>query len=362
MDYLNPFGMVQNQNAVPSNPFWSGMVGQRNQANAYPFMQNSFQSQGLDLQKQAMEVGEFTSPLAQESRRTGLEEGIATKRSNMEILPFKTEHERKRYLEEIRALPALTDEKIARAGEVVRNVKAAPQRELLANLGTLYDMMHKLPDDSGPDGSMKNPQRAQTYLREVARFRMQNPGIDIPPQLRTYDPDNTMADLAAIRFNQLNSPEQVGKERIENIRGDYKLRDSELDNASRERQVAGTNAATRYAADKAAERAAANETPAKAIARLKKEIRENPKDQEAQDELHGYLQTEFSKYLKERPEKGALDIMYMQGMNDPKSQVQYFERMQQLEGDFYERHGIKIPQYEYRLNGGKVQRKLKGSK
>jgi len=91
-------------------------------------------------------------------------------------------------------------------------------------------------------------------------------------------------------------------------------------------------------------------------------LRKDPGNKEAEDELHGYLQGEFVKYLKDSPEKGALDILYMQGMSDPKAQVSYLERKQQLESDFYGRHGIKVPEYEYRIANGKVQRKLKGTK
>lgn len=359
MDYMNAGSMAQNQNQVPNNPFWSGMMGQRNQANAYPFMQGQFQNQQMDLQRKAMEQEEFASPAAREARQSGLEKTGAVNRADISNLPFKTDAEKQRYIEEIRSLPTLTDEKIAKAGEVIRNVKSQPHRELLANLGTLYDRMHQLPEDTvGPDGFITSSPRGQTYLNEIARFRMLNPGLDIPEGLRTYDPKNTMSDLASIRHSQLNSPEQVGKEKLAHITGGYALEKEGMGNRSDERRAEITAGASRYTADKGAEKAAAAETPAKAVARLHREIRANPDNQEAKDELSGYLNESFGKFLKDHPQKGSLDILAMQGMDNPNKQKQFLEQMQEIRGDYFKEHGIDTPKYEYRVAQGKLQRKL----
>lgn len=363
MDYISPFAMAQNQNPVQGNPFWSGMMGERNQQNAYPFMANALQGQEMDLAKKGMENQEFASPLAQRSRATGLQHGIQTKQSEMETLPFKTAADKLRYQEEIRAMPSLTDEKIAKAGEVMRQIKSQPHKELISSLGSLYDLLHKLPEDKmGPDGFVQSSQRGQVYLRELARWQMTHPGVEIPEMLRRYDSHNTMGDLAAIRFNQLNSPEQVGKEKLAHIQGGYKLEEERMGNASAERRADTAAGAARYGADASRDRGQNQETPARALARLKREIRTNPSNQEAKDELEGYLQDGFSKYLKDHPETGNLQIMSMQGMNDPKKQIKYLERMEELQHDYYQGHGINKPIRKYRIDPatGKVQReKLK---
>lgn len=313
MNYTNPFGMAQDQNPVPNNPFWSGMQGQRNQANAYPFMQNEMQSQMMDLSKKGIETSEFGSDLARRSRETALTHGIRTKEADMDAMPLRTQAELARYREEIRAIPNLTDEKIARAKQVVDGIQSQPHRELVAGLGSLYDMLHKMPEDQmGPDGHVVSSPRAQTYLREVARFKMLHPKVDIPQQLTQYDPKNTMSDLAAIRFNQLNSPEQVGRERIEHLRGQYKLEETGLDNTSRESVARGNNSATRYAADAAKVRSETPRTAAQIEHSLRERLNKTPNDAEAKAELQSHWTQEFQKSL-------SGDIQYLQLATNPQT-------------------------------------------
>lgn len=318
--YINPFGIQQN-NAVPSNPFYSGMVQQQTQQQAQPFIDMAQQSRGLSLQKQGIETGEFADPRAVRARMSGHDLTATQNESKIAMQPKIDEHERKRLSEEIRAMPGMTDAKIAQAAEVTRNARSAPHREMLMNLGQLYPMLQKASDTEKP------------FLYASAVERMKGLGIQVPKNFQNYD-ERFLPDLAALYHNQIFSPEQVGRERIVDQQGRNNLDVQALRN---EGQLAVQNAHNSGSLRVAQERGAVAETPQRAEARLRRELRANPNNEEAGRELKGYLEERFDQRFQK---DGLGNMLQIQASQNPEAMKKYLIYREQQKARLFMDEGI----------------------
>lgn len=326
---MNPMQMFQNVDPTPNNPFWSGMMGQRNQAQAMPFMENQMQDQQMDLMQKRFQMGEFQSPLAVQSRQTNLQHGIATKNAEMEMLPYKNEYERKKYAEDLRALPFMTDEKIAKADQVMRSIKSAPHKALLEELSGAFPHIQKQQSELG---------KAQAYLAILNKWKAENPNIEVPEQLRMFGP-HMLPDLAAMHYAQVNKPEHVQKlEQIRETGNQALLREGMEQEGANVRNDASV-AAQRYTADAGRARAQETMTPQKRLASLKTKLNRDW-NQEDNDEYMGYIQEAWDKKEKDDP---ALLMLRMQGMQGNKKALADF----QLEKRKYFAGHMVNPDYEW---------------
>jgi hypothetical protein len=316
-NYESPMAMFQNVNPVPNNPFWSGMMGARNQMAAQPFMEMDQQSQGLDLQKKTMETGEFMSPQAQDVRqRQRAAEG------------GKADFDVKSYAEQIRGLAPEMDARIAKAKSITMQTQGQPAAALISDMGQMYDVIQKTPEE----------QRPGVWAGAVQRWQMTHPGMQVPDQFRNYSPEH-LADVAAIRYTQLNMPEQVGKERLKGM-------EIEGGMARETQQQEGATARAGITADAhiqgarlAAERAQAQETPQRAIARLRRTLSANPKNAEAEDEYKSYLDDSWQKEKANDMTHAMLQIRATNSQ-DPKAQEAATKQMNDMRYKFYADRGI----------------------
>lgn len=307
--YVNPFSITQH-NAIPNNPFMSGMIQQQTQQQAQPFIDMAQQSRGLSLDKQRIETGEFADPRAVNARMSGHDLTTATNQSKLRMMPKMEEAEMRRIDEEIRALPHMTDQKIAQAQEITRNARSAPHREMLANLGQLYPILQKATDQEKP------------FLYLSAIERMKQLGIKVPQQFTNYDPRH-LNDLAAIYHAQIYTPEQIGKERITDMQGRNNLDVQALRN---EGQLAVAQTSAEAHVKGASIRNEAAETPQKAVARLRRELRAKPGDPDAASELSGYLNEEFDKRFQRDSLGQMLQIQAMQNKDKMAQYLTYREQ------------------------------------
>lgn len=275
----NPFAHFQGANTVPTNPFWSGVNQGQQEAQTRPFMDMARQSQGMDLQKQSIELGEFADPRAVQARMTGHDAKTAQNQYTINTEPVRSRKDIETMNQEIRSLPHVTDQKIAQAQEAVRKAKGAPAEALYQDMGNLYQTLRETPESG----------RALLYEQAIQRWQDKNPGSPLPEQMRTYSPQR-MSELAAIRYAQVNTPEHAQTMDKAGLQSDTALQVENL-------QQTGAN----YRADVGARatvgaarvRAQESETPPKAIARLRRELRANPGDEAARGELVGYLEENF---------------------------------------------------------------------
>lgn len=320
MDYVNPFGIQQN-NAVPTNPFWSGTIQGQTERQAQPFINNAQQSQGLDLQRKAIETGEFADPRAVRARMSGQELTAAKNESGLRNQPTLEKAERARLDEEIRSLPGVTDAKIAQAQEATRLAQTAPHREMLQDLGQLYPVLQKASEQEKPF----------LYLSKIEQMKAK--GIKVPESLANYDPRH-LGDLAALYHAQVMTPEQVGKERVVDQQGGNHLEGIAMQGAN-SLAVAQTSADAHI---RGAQIHANNaETPAKAEARLRKEMRKDPGNEDTRRELAGYLEERFDKSFQK---DGLGNMLQIQAMQDKGKMNQYLSYKEQQKARLFMNEGL----------------------
>lgn len=323
VQYANPFGLFQDQNPIPSNPFMSGFQSQTNQRTAMPFINQARESSQLELMKKQMMTGEEMSPEAQGARMSAYPLQQAQNESKGRMIKPEEEAQRMRLAEEIRAMPGMTDEKIAKAHLATQNAKAAPHRELLSELGQLYDVVKDAPEQARPF----------LYLSALNRWKQTHPGSDVPEQFRNYN-EAMLPDLGAIRHSQLYTPEQVGKERITGMQ----TRSAEGIAGGHDQtsiQVEGMRGASARAV--ASIHANSQETPPKAEARLRKELRDNPNNEDAQRELTGYLEERFDKSFQ-RDNLG--NMLQIQATSKPEAMQKYLVYREQQKARLFMNEGV----------------------
>lgn len=327
--YTNPFGLYADVNPVPQNPFWSGMMGARNQMTAQPFIDMMEQSQGLDLMKKGMETGEFMGQEAQGVRSQQRRAAGAESQFKIDTLPNDAKLRNEQTAQELRSLPYMTDQKIEQAKLATQNAKAAPQRELLSELGQLHEPL-----------SQASPQeRPFMYLSAIERWKQTHPGVDVPPQFRMYN-DSILPDLAAIRYAQIYTPEQVGKERQIRLQGDEAMRRARLEGNDKVRTALigyDTHVDTAEAM-----RERSRETPPQAVARLRRELTAKPDQPEKIDELRYHMEDQWNTEVQRDP---GLAVLRMQAMTaeDPKRREELMSRYDDQRWSFFAEKGIYLP-------------------
>lgn len=308
VDYNNPFSMYQNVNPVPGNPFWSGWKGAENQMTAQPFMNQALESQGLELQKQRMDTAEYTGPEAQLQRSYRRKEDIEKAK------------------QDIRAMPSMTDAKIAAANNARMVSEGTPYRDLMNDVGMLYPQLK----DANPE------QRAQMWQGMAQRWAQTHKGIQIPPEFQQYD-DKHLTDAAAIHYAQLNTPEQVGKERLAGMEYDTQLLLGQQ-RAESAQAVASTQAQAHIRGAEIMTQT--RETPDKAITRLKRTLATNPNDEDAQAELNSQLESKFNDSFSR---DGLGNILQLNAASDPTKQSAYLVYREQRKARLFMDEGAYGP-------------------
>lgn len=343
--YLNPGSAIDINAGQGDNPFWSAFQGARREQMLQPFVDQARQSGQMDLMRKQMETGEFLGQEAQQQRSLQRRSDMATQQSNIDLQPARTKRELRQIDEDIRSMPGMTDAKIAQAAEITRNAKAAPHREMLSQLGQMYDVLKDAPEADRP------------FLYAGRIKQMQGLGIDVAkelPEFANYDPRH-LPDLAAIRHAQIFSPEQVGKERLTMLQGQNQTGVANI-HGNAARDVANINADAHRDAARIAAEPKVQETPPKAIARLRKQLAANPDDQESKDEYKYYIDDAWDK----KQEKDiSLMMLKMKVLNSSSEQERAAAKSQYDEAmyGFYTEKGIPIIKNGYRWKGGNPAKK-----
>jgi hypothetical protein len=337
MDYANPMQMFQNVNPVPNNPFWSGMMGARNQMAAQPFMDQMHQNNAYDLQKKGMETGEFVSQEAQDVRSQQRRGVGAESQYKIDTLPTDARNRNMESNENMRALPHVTDAKIEQAKSAIMNAKSAPARALMTELGQLSSVLETAPEQERP----------HLYLSAMQRWQMAHPGVEVPPQFKMYDP-RILPDLAAIRHAQIYTPQQMQKEREIMLQGDERVRNTRIEgNDSVRRALIGYNSSVDSASV-----SHSRENPPQAVARLRRELAANPKQPAKVEEYKSHLDDQWNKSVQTDP---GLSILRMQSMmeSDKKRREELEEQYETRRWQFFAEKGVYLNR-KYRV-GGKLK-------
>lgn len=328
--YANPFGLYQDQNPIPSNPFMSEWNAIQNRQTAQPFINQAKENGDLELMKRRMETGEFMSPEAQGARMSQFPLQQQMNESKGRMIQPEENAQRERLSQEIRALPDMTDQKIAQAQLAVQQAKGAPHRELLSELGQLYDTVK----DASP------ADRPFLYQSALSRWQQTHPGSEVPEQFRAYR-EEFLPDLAAIRHAQIYSPDQVGKERLTSMQNQSAQSIAQGNNQTQVQVGAGHDAAHLAAVGAQVK---AQETPPKAISRLVGELRKDPNNEGSKRELSYYLSTEFeTKFAKD----GRAQMLAISANGDTPQAQQAAQTLEQYKSwsraQYYGEHNIDTP-------------------
>lgn len=278
-DLTNPFSFLQNQDPVPTNPFYSAMTAADNRRTAQPFIDQLKEAGDLTMQKKRMETGEFLGQEAQGVRSQDRRAKGAEAQYSIDTLPGKSKRDIEQYAQDIRALPSMTDEKIAAANRATEMHKGGANKDLLTELGQAYDLMH------GKDQATQK----QVYEQAIGRWQQTHPMSPLPQQYQQFDPAH-VADLAAIRHSQIYTPEQMGKERLSSMETTRELGKTNVQGRTA-RDVAYIQ---QYGHIEGAKiNAAAGETTDRQISRLRTQIRNSPDDEESRSQLKSILEGKF---------------------------------------------------------------------
>lgn len=323
MDYINPMQMYQNVNSAPNNPFWSGYQGGQFQQQAQPFIDMMRQGAGYDLQKKAMETGEFMGSTAQAQREAERQAATAKSQYTIATEPERAQTDITGFQQTRRKMPDLTDAEIAKARQTVMNAQSAPAREFIAEAGALADHFDNL--DEG--------QRQQAYDQFINRWHMTHPGAVLPEHLRKYSPE-LHREMKAIHYASVNTPEQIGRER---------LKDMEVTGGLQRETLQQAGATDRALIQGQSQRAVASihantaETPQKAEARIRRQLRDNPNDEDAQRELRGYIEDRFDQRFQR---DGLGQMLQVQAASDPKNLTRYLTYREQQKARLFMNEGI----------------------
>lgn len=282
--YQNPFALYQDQNPIPSNPFMSEWNATQNRATAQPFINQAKEQGDLELMKRRMETGEFTSQPAQNARMSQYPLQQQKNESATRMIQPEEDAQRTRLKEEIRALPGMTDQKIAQARVATQQAEGTPHRHLIEELGTLYDTVK----DAEPNA------RPFLYASALKRWEMTHPGSQVPEQFRNYD-ERFLPDLAAIRHAQIETGDQRGKEVLENLKGNVHQKGIETQGDAA-RDVARIHGIYSNAA--ATIHANAGESTDRQKSRLRTQLRNDPNDEESRTQLRSIVENEFNNNLQ----------------------------------------------------------------
>lgn len=362
LDYNNPTAMVPDPSSYaigPNNPFslYPTMQASENNARAQPFIDTALQGAKYDLQKKAIETGEFAGPEQTEARRSKAALEGQTNAAAMAVLPFKTDKEKNEYVEDLRKKHDVTDSEMAQAQEITRNLKTgAPLSELYHRLGNLHDTMNE--KDATPDS------RAAQYFQTLSDFQSQYPNVQIPKDMHTVsnagptEPEpfengsQIMRHIAALRASQLDSPELANK-RLEILlqnQGRMQAVQAEQTGANTRTQ-ATTESAERVAETRsaAAVAAAGMRHP---VANAYTEYKKDPSD-ENRLQLRSHLEDQWNATATKRY---SIATTLEQTSQDPKVRAQNTSYLNQKKAEYFEQYGIYLnPQTGQEMRQGQTQ-------
>lgn len=327
--YSNPFGMYQNVNPVPDNPIYSAFQGARNQMAAQPFMDIMQQSQQYDLAKKGMETGEFMGQEAIQQRSLGRQADMTKSRSTINTQPELDQTTILGEQEKRRAMPYATDAQIEQAKKLVMEAKAAPAREFISEIGRMYNMMSNAPEQARP----------QLWAQTVQRWEATHPGAKLPPQYQIYN-ESLMGELQAINFASVNTPEQIGRERVAGLQQDSAIVQNHETNQTRIDAAHIAAGAARDSAGIAAARPPTAESTDKQRARLRRELNSTHKnDPEKLAEYKMLVDDAWNKQVTARPALTLLEIQALT-LEDPKARQQKEKEYRAVQAKFYADNGI----------------------
>lgn len=322
MDYINPMAMLpQSEDLNSGNPMVIAQALARTRA-AQPFIDQAHQSQSLGLQEKQAKFQEFQSPEAVAARMSKYGRETAENQAAMTMAPQKLAFELEEMKYKLKAMPSMTDAKIAEAEAAAMKAKGTPMEKFIKDIGSLAGALEKAPAASRP----------MLYQRALQVWQQQHPGAQLPQALRQYDP----SVLGMYRYAQLYSTEHEQRREIERIKGEETRKNTELKNKGDLEQA-------RISAGGAIESArirSAAEKPVnipQRIVQLRREIATNPQNQEAQQELNFYMQKELREALEKDTQLKLLGVQAATG--NQQARVRYEERVQEIEKDFYTRQG-----------------------
>lgn len=350
--YSNPMGMLPDLGAYqggggafgfsPVNPM-ALMVANQREAQAQPFIQQAQQQGQAETNLQLMKTGEEMSPQAQAARMGGYGVQQAKNDAAMATIPWQARQQIEQYKSDIKAMPAVTDSKIAQANLLSQRAKGTPYADFLADAGSLYDQIH---------GAKTDDQKGVLYENAVERWKLTHPGVQLPENFRNWTP-SMEGELGALRYSQMNDPDFVKKMDLAQIPAAASVKSAGI-RAGGEVQAAETRAgAERFAATEATHRTELTENPAREITRLRRTMRTlDPKSEDFKDsenELRFTLNNEFEKQFNTT----IPAILKGVNINTPEGAAEYDRYKEQERTKYLIGNGVRSFN-GYRFTGSKI--------
>lgn len=188
MDYINPFSGMGGDQTIES-PFLRDMDRQKKFQMAEPFVNMARQNQQVDMQKKLMEMGEFSSPQAQQLRAQKIQTDLIGQQQKARALPWATDFEIAEAKGKIESQPYMTTEVIEKAKAAAVKAQGSPAEALYQEIGTANSEIKKLPQEA-----------RQLYAQKfIEQWQARHPGAQLPSAMRQYDPQVwDQAELVAV--------------------------------------------------------------------------------------------------------------------------------------------------------------------
>lgn len=175
--YNNPFSGMPNP-AVYDSPFMKSWKERERTDMAQPFIQNSLNSQTMDVQKQGQEMNEFMDPTAIGRRREEMGLGLEKAQAARQLLPQQTQSEQLALEQKIKTLPLETQRMIEEQGQKLATLKGQPVANLFEEMASLHPELSKMPP----------PLQAQAYKQAIESYKARHPGQELPPEIEQFGP------------------------------------------------------------------------------------------------------------------------------------------------------------------------------
>lgn len=319
-NYINPFGMMPQNSDFASPSFLQVLMAHRNREMSMPFIQNAQQMQQMEMQRQQMETQEFTSPEAAEARMTGFQATTAQNRNKIANAPILGEKEREEAKARIKELPYITEKNIADAEQLTIEARGKPAQKLLDEMGAIHEQLQRLPEHA----------RNMAYQEQLRSWQQRNPGAQVPPNFRQYNPQL----LAMARYASINTPKHVQDLEQTKLKG---LMDIEARGVSAQ----ATRDAAAISAQSGSSQKRNNQQERNHYMRIYTDPNANPEDRQvAYETLEGLATDEFEKVKKSDKRLSNMDIDYILA-NAPEEKEQITRLQEKREAELWEQHLIR---------------------
>lgn len=346
-NYSNPTSLFPNSSdynmrdvAGNSLSLYPTMNASESKARSLPFIDMEEKSRGYDLQRKALETGEFGSPEATEARMS--EHRLKGKKNAAEeaILPYKTEAEKRKYQEETLSAHDVGEAERAKSQEIVRNLRQGPHRELMHRLGNLHDRLMDEPTKEG---------RAQMYFSTLKDFQQEYPNIQIPGDMHTLsnagpnEPEpfengsSVMKHLAALRSAQMDAPELANKRLEILLQNQGRAQNVATEQAGATTRTGMTNQTGRDVAREATERAAAVAGLKHPVAQASTEYKKDPSEENLMN-LRSHLEREWNTDVATK--RYGLATTLEQTAKTPKDRAEAASYLNQKKAEYFEGYGV----------------------